>query len=349
MTTRKNSARGMPARPRWARWPAERLLQVRLCDLDLRLQGTVMEERIESLQAELERRSLRFRPHFWLSDEWFSPDDVPGVSIPFYLAHPRLVRLESNQMLEAEGASRSWCMRILRHETGHAIDHAYRLRRRRRWQQLFGPSSRTYPTIYRPRPFSRQYVHNLDSWYAQSHPDEDFAETFAVWLTPRAVWRRQYLGWPALAKLEYLDELMAEIGQQTPPVRTRLQVDPVSSLRKTLGEHYQERRVRYGIDDPTPLDRQLKALFSDEPRHANREAASIFLRHVRPEALEIVCRWTGQPAYTVDQILKEVIGRCRKLRLRLRPGRARAREDLIALLTMKTLRDLQRSRLRLVL
>ena len=25
---------------------------------------------------------------------------------------------------------------------------------------------------------------HLDPWYAQSHPDEDFAETFAVWLTP---------------------------------------------------------------------------------------------------------------------------------------------------------------------
>lgn len=349
MTISKNRVRRMPSRPRWARWPAERLLQVRLCDLDLRLQGTIMEERIQFLHAELERRGLRFRPHFWLSDEWFSPGGVPGISIPFYLAHPRLVRLESNQMLEAEGASRSWCMRILRHETGHAIDHAYRLRRRRRWQQLFGHSSQPYPTIYRPRPFSRRYVHNLDSWYAQSHPDEDFAETFAVWLTPRAVWRRRYQGWPALLKLEYVEEIMEEIGQEIPSIRTRRQVDPVSRLRKTLAEHYQERRRRYGIDDPTPHDRQLKELFSDEPRHAHREAASVFLRQVRPEALETVCRWTGQTSYTVDQILKEMISRCRKLRLRLRPGRTRAREDLIALLTTKTVHDLQRARLRLTL
>jgi len=271
------------------------------------------------------------------------------VAIPFYLAHPRLVRLESNQMLEAEGSSPVRCMRILRHETGHALEHAYRLRRRRRWQQLFGSSSQPYPLIYRPRPFSKRYVHHLDAWYAQSHPDEDFAETFAVWLTPRGAWRQRYQGWPALRKLEYVDELMSEIAQSPAPIRTRRQIDPVSRLRKTLGEHYQQRRLHYGIDAPNPYDPHLQRLFSAEPRHAHREAASVFLRSVRPDIVETVSQWTGQSPYTVEQIVKEMMARCRKLRLRLRPGRSRAREGLITLLTVETVYELQRGRMRLTL
>jgi hypothetical protein len=349
MASSTNPRKQMQARPAWARWSADHLLKARLCDLGLRLAGTVIETRIQALNSELSRRGLRFRPHFWLSDEWFSPSDVPGVAIPFYLAHPRLVRLESNQMLEAEGASLARCMRILRHETGHALEHAYRLRRRRRWQQLFGSSSQPYPLIYRPRPFSKRFVHHLDAWYAQSHPDEDFAETFAVWLTPRAAWRQRYAGWPALRKLEYVDELMTEIADRPAVVRTRRQVDPVSRLRKTLGEHYMERRLHYGIDAPNPYDRHLQRLFSSEPGHAHREAASVFLRSVRSEIVESVCSWTGQSAYTVEQIVKEMMARCRKLRLRMRPGRARAREGLVALLTMETVYELQRGRMRLTL
>jgi hypothetical protein len=133
---------------------------------------------------------LVFRPHFWLSDEWFCPDGEPGIAMPFYLAHPRLARLEMAQMREVEGGTREWCLRILRHETGHAIENAYRLRRRPRRRELFGRTSQPYPDSYSPRPYSKSFVRHLDAWYAQSHPDEDFAETFAVWLTPDSDWRR---------------------------------------------------------------------------------------------------------------------------------------------------------------
>ena len=349
VTSRTSPRKPIQTRPVWARWSASRLLEARLCDLGLRLSGTVMEQRIEALGSELSRRGLRFRPHFWLSDEWFSPTDVPGVAVPFYLAHPRLVRLESNQMLEVEGGTEQWCMRILRHEAGHAIDNAYRLRRRRRWRDSFGRAGLPYPTYYHPKPYSKSYVLHLDMWYAQSHPVEDFAETFAVWLTPTGTWRQRYQGWPALRKLEYVDELMSEIAQRPAPIRTRRQVDPVSRLRKTLGEHYRERRLHYSIDAPNPYDPQLQRLFSSEPRHAHREAASVFLRSVRPEIVETVCQWTGQSAYTVEQIVKEMMARCRKLRLRLRPGRARAREGIVTLLTVETVYELQRGRMRLTL
>ena len=144
-------------------------------------------------------------------------------------------------------------------------------------------------------------------------------------------------------------KLMSEIAQRPAPVRTRRQIDPVSRLRKTLGEHYQQRRLHYGIDAPNPYDPHLQRLFSSEPRHAHREAASVFLRRVRSEVVETVSQWTGQSPYTVEQIVKEMMARCRKLRPRLRPGRSRAREGLITLLTVETVYELQRGRMRLTL
>ncbi|MFQ5767703.1 MAG: putative zinc-binding metallopeptidase [Acidobacteriota bacterium] len=341
------SRRTRPPQPPWARWTQERLLDLRMCELKLRIEGSPLEPRIQALELELDRCGIRFRPHFWLPDEWFSPAGIPGIALPFYLAHARLTRLERNQMLEVEGGSKVWCMRILRHETGHAIDHAFRLHRRRRWQQLFGRSSLPYPVVYRPRPASRGYVHHLDSWYAQSHPDEDFAETFAVWMsTRRRIWESRYKGWPALRKLEYVDQLMTEIAPLKPPVRTRRQLDPISQLRRTLRQHYEDRRARYGINDPHLYDRELLALFSTDKRHARRQPASRFLLAERASLLEPVARWTGQTPYTVDQILREMISRCRKLRLRVGTRPAETRRQFLVILTVQTMNNLQRGRLR---
>ena len=164
---------------------------------------------------------MRFRPHCWLAQEWFSPDGIPGIAIPFYLAHKRLMRIERRFMREVEGGNRNWLMRILRHEAGHAIDSAYRLRRRKHWRAVFGPASLPYPDTYRPRPGSRRFVQHLGAWYAQAHPTEDFAETFAVWLKPNSQWRREYAGWPAYAKLQFIDQLAQEIGDQRPQVTDR--------------------------------------------------------------------------------------------------------------------------------
>ncbi len=176
--------RGPLTPPDWATWTDEQLLALRMCDLGLTLEGSGLDARIAQLSAELEARGLAFRPHYWLSDEWFTPDGVPGIAIPFYLAHPRLEKLERAQMLEVEGGDPESCLRILRHEAGHAIDNAYLLRRRPTRRRLFGTPATPYPEYYTPKPYSKSFVLHLDHWYAQSHPDEDFAETFAVWLDP---------------------------------------------------------------------------------------------------------------------------------------------------------------------
>jgi hypothetical protein len=301
------------------------------------IEGTWLEDCVGDLCGELEARGIRFRPHVWLSDDWFSPDRVPGLAIPFYLAHRRLMLLERAQMLEVEGGTRGECMMILRHEAGHAIQHAYQIQRRRRWQQLFGRSSERYPEYYRPRPASKQYVQHLAAWYAQSHPDEDFAETFAVWLGSRSGWQRRYRGWPALRKLEYVDELIPQIAGARPEVTSRARPDSLGRLRKTLAEHYRARRDFYRVEFPDTFDRDLKRLFSDSPRHRNHEAAASFLRRNRTEIREMVARWTGEYQFTLDEVLSDMIGRCRELRLRAVGTERRLKMDFVVLLTVKTM------------
>src|SRR5438477_3267135 len=221
----------------WVNFSDEKLLEVRMCDLGLSIAGTELEQRTAKLNEELSSRGLA-RPHYWLSDEWFTPDGIPGVAIPFYLAHPRLAKLELAQMLEVEGGDEESCLKILRHEAGHAIDNAYRLRSLRTRRRLFGSPTTEYPEYYTPKPYSKSFVQHLDHWYAQSHPDEDFAETFAVWLNPQAMWTTRYVGWPAQRKLEYMDRLMRKLARRRPAIRSRRRVDPITRLRKTLAEHY---------------------------------------------------------------------------------------------------------------
>jgi hypothetical protein len=346
--------RAVRTRPRlpqaeWADAEDEALLDLRLSELELKIEGSDLEERIAELGKELEAQGLQFRPHFWLADEWFCPDGVPGIAIPFYLAHPRLRRLELTQMLEIEGGTREWCMMILRHEAGHAIENAYKLRQRPKRQAIFGKSSEPYPDSYAPKPYSRSFVVHLDSWYAQSHPDEDFAETFAVWLTPDSNWRERYKGWPALRKLEYVDGLMQELAGKPAKVTSRRRIDPLERLRKTLGEHYAEKRAHYGVDYPNVYDRDLRRLFSDAPEHAKAPAAARFLRGIRREVRRKVARWTGSYQYTIDQVLEHMIERAGDLGLHLRDTPERTATEFTVLLAIHTMNYLHSGRHRVAL
>lgn len=337
------------ALPVWADWPDERLLDLRLCDLKVTIEGSWLEPRLAQLDAELAARGLTFRPHFWLSDEWFTPDGMTGIAIPFYLAHPRLMKLEESQMLEVEGGTHEWCMKILRHEAGHAFDNAYCLQRRRKRQKLFGLSSEPYPEFYTPRPYSKSYVLHLDAWYAQSHPAEDFAETFAVWLTPDAQWKTRYADWPALRKLEYLDELMASIAGQAPLVPRREQLEPIAHLRQTLRTHYRQKRAKYGVNRPNFYDRDLRRLFTDAPEAAGHMTAARFLSRSRREVRRHVARWSGIHQYTVDQVFEDMIARCKQLKLRLVKSEDQTRLDFTVLLTVQTMNYLHSGRHRMAL
>jgi hypothetical protein len=294
-----------------------KLLDQRIRDLDLRIEGTYVGACIRQVREELARREIRFTPYFWISNEWFTPDGCTGIAVPFYLLHPKLIRLERSRVGFVEGATKEWCLRILRHEVGHAIDHAFELHRTRRWQRAFGPSGQRYPREYRPNPQSRRHVQHLEYWYAQSHPDEDFAETFAVWLAKPKAWRTLYAGWPALRKLELVDELMGELAGQWPQNRTRTVLEPATRNFMTLRQYYSAKGSKGEIGFPRYYDRDLRKLFSDKPRHRDHEAASAFIRRVRGEVLEVVTPWVGEYAYHLKHVVGEMIGRCQELGLRV--------------------------------
>jgi hypothetical protein len=336
------------AGPAWLAFSDEKLLEVRMCDLELTIAGTPVEQRIAVVDAELDARSL-VHPHYWLSDEWFTPDGVPGVAVPFYLAHPRLEKLEKAQMLEVEGGDEATCLKILRHEAGHAIDNAYQLRRRSARRQLFGKPTTPYPEYYTPKPYSKSFVQHLDHWYAQSHPDEDFAETFAVWLDPHSTWSNRYAGWPALRKLEYIDRLMRSVGSTAPKITVKTELDPLPELTKTLGEHYQHKREHYGLDHPDFYEIDLWNLFSDAPEYAKRPSAARFVRRIRREARSTVASFTDSYQYTIDQLIEKILRRCRDLNLRLTESEEATRIDFMVFLTVQTMNYLHSGRHRVAL
>jgi hypothetical protein len=330
--------------PWWSYLPDDELLQMRLKDLGLTLNGTWLEGCVTTLNGELKRRGL-VQAHAWISDEWFSPDTTPGIAIPFYLSHPRLARLERKMFKDVEGGTRRQCMQILRHEAGHIVQHAYALHRRRKWQEMFGRSSTPYPESYRPNPTSRHHVQHLPRWYAQSHPDEDFAETFAVWLTPRSNWRQKYAEWPgAMEKLEFIDKLMGEIAGSRAGLSRRLVVDPVGRLNRTLSDHYEQKLAWYAVDTDTRYDKDLQRIFSSDPRHAHRPTAASFLRQNRVRIRDAAWRISGAFHIALDNTIDNLIQRARALKLRA-PGREyEIRNAMVRLLNNKVAHQLHASR-----
>ena len=331
LQTRTKAAGSRPRRKlryAWQTLSDEQLLSLRFCDLKLSIQGTELEGAILRLYRELEMRGIRFRPHCWLAQEWFSPDGIPGIAIPFYLAHRRLMGIERRFMREVEGGNRNWLMRILRHEAGHAIDSAYRLRRRSAWRSVFGPASLPYPDTYRPRPGSRRFVQHLGAWYAQAHPTEDFAETFAVWLKPNSPWRREYLGWPAYAKLEYIDTLAGDIGPHKPAVLDRGTVEEIVQETSTLREHYERKLAHYRMPRRTGADELLLKVFTAAPRNRNRPKASTLLREWRNPLRQQILRSGAFSDYLVHQVLRLMIERCESLNLYVRGSRRALKPQL---------------------
>jgi Putative zinc-binding metallo-peptidase len=315
----------------------EELLDMRVCDLPLRLEGTPLELRLVRLYRELEARGLRFKPHVWLSEEWFTPDKVPGFAIPFYLSHPRLTKLERKQMLHVEGGTEKECLSIMRHEAGHAIDNAFHLHGKRSYRSLFGPYTQPYPDWYRPEPNSRDYVLHLPAWYAQAHPAEDFAETFAVWLVQGARWRKRYERWPALRKLEYVDDVMQGLVGRAPANKSHNRIETLPQITITLREHYRKKRKYYDFMWPPDYDRDLLRIFSANQRNNHHTSAVSFLRRHRRLLCSQVAEGTGVHPYAIDQLLGEMIKRCRDLKLKVSLTPEQASQKLLVMLTAQTM------------
>ncbi len=296
--------------------PEEQLLDLRICDLPVQIEGTWLADRVAQLHQELKAKNILFEPLCYLADEWLTPEDEPVIGIPFYLAHPRLIALEKKIMLEAEGESHEWCMKLLRHEAGHALSYAYGLHRMRSWQRVFGRSSQAYEETYRFRPYSKRFVRHLDNYYAQYHPDEDFVETFAVWLTPELDWRKQYRGWKALDKLLFVEQLMTSIAGKVPLVPKGRQHWKAANTRSTLRRYYRRRRHLEAEKYPDFHDANLRRMFVEgQAKNETRRPVAKLLQTHRKPLLMAVSEWTGERRYMVSEVLKAIQQRSKALRL----------------------------------
>jgi hypothetical protein len=283
------------------------LLRTRLCDLPVSLDTPWFLQAKKSIEHEIRRRDLCFQPHFWIGDEWFCPDGVPGVAVPFFLLHPRLEQLEREQIGFVDGDSQLERLKILRHEVGHAFDNAYRLRRRfcRERKYVFGDPRQPYPRSYAPVLYSRGFVRNLKAGYAQSHPDEDFAETFAVWLTPRKNWLNKYQKTKALEKLLTIDRWAEALRGQRPLLSNRRRVDPIENRTLTLGEYYKRKQKQFRVHEvqkqTTDCVASVRGLLKPSSSDSARPALAL-LELVEKQVIEAAREQLGQPAYRIKPL-----------------------------------------------
>ena len=219
----------------------QKLLATRICDLNTRPKESWRSASTQVI-GELQRKGITFVPAYYLGDDDFwTADRAVSVNIPWYLANPELWRLVNDHLFEY---TREEVLMYLRHEAGHAINYAFELWRRRDWTQTFGDFRRPYRDVYNPQPWSRDYVRYLHRagmyHYAQKHPDEDWAETFAVWLEG-GPWRRRYRDWQvALAKLEYVDRIVGiERACRGNPGNVRLGMRvPYTEIKETVADYF---------------------------------------------------------------------------------------------------------------
>jgi hypothetical protein len=301
--------------PEWTALDDEALLERRIRSFGLQLEGSELERYVRQLHDELAAKGLAFLPRCHVGDEWFVPVGIPAIFVPFFLVHERLRRLERKMMLEVEGETPEWFMQLMRHEAAHAYSYAFRLQRRRQWQQTFGLASTEESDFYRPRPYSRSYVIHLDDWYAQAHPDEDWAETFAVWLTPGLDWRERYRDWKALQKLEYVDTLMRSLAGQPARHNPDFAVADYDCLDVRLKTYYARKRELFAESYPDFYDNDLRRLFPLPAAGVVTMPASRYLRRQRRTLLEAVCRWSNERKFRVHGLLDRLVRRCDELKL----------------------------------
>lgn len=299
----------------------EAVLQKRIKDLQLHIPGTPLEKYIQQLYSELEAKGLSLRPQCYLSDQWGCPSGVPVIGIPFYLADPKLSSIEAELGDQVE--SEEEIMMYLRHEAGHAFNYAYKLYETEEWQKLFGDYHKPYKEEYKPRPFSRKYVAHITGWYAQKHPDEDFAETFAVWLTPGADWQKRYAGWGALKKLQYVDQIGQKAGRAAPLVHLDERDAAVEDMEETVLDHYRARQLAEKVDVQLHdhLDSDLFDLF--EPPGQAPASAELFIRAERQALIEAVSHYSGVSRSVVRHLVDHILGRVSALNLSVQIDNAR--------------------------
>lgn len=297
------------------------LLSRKISELSLKIQGTRLEALIGQLYQEMERAGISFKPKTYLADEWGCPHGVPVIGIPFYLADPKLCSIEG-QLTGIEAEDEAEVMMYLRHEAGHAFNYAYSLNTRPEWRRLFGRFSQPYKEEFKPVAFSARFVRHIPGWYAQKHPDEDFAETFAVWLTPGSEWRKQYADTPALAKLLYVDKMARKYGQLLPLITDEKLDMPVQEMTMTLDKWYETYRNTHHVSLTLhrTLDDSLQKLF---PGAEGQPAIDVLVAN-RKQLIREVNHWTGMNRKLLSALIDELLERVQTLGLKIEPEKAAA-------------------------
>lgn len=311
------------------------ILKLRFKDVRLDIKGTEIEGYINQLYLELEGKGLVFRPKIFLGDEWFSPEGMNAISVPFYLANSRMKQLEKTLMLEVEGGTAEWFMKLLRHEAGHCFDHCYRFSKRKKWRDVFGsPKVEYQPETYRPQPYSKSFVKHLDRWYAQAHPDEDFAETFAVWLNPATDWKKDYAKWPvALKKLHYMEQLASESVKLKMLDEKGRVPSEVAKLTTTLDKYYQRRKREQADDYPDFYDSDLTKIFNGDVNLKKEFSAGKFMTKHRKQIVATVAWATNEKKFTIDSLVKRLRSRCESLNLKLGKSETQTTMEVASFLT----------------
>lgn len=271
------------------------------------------------VKHEVRKKGLKyFWPAIFVGSEWYSPEDLNSVAIPFYLLDPQLLELEKKVMGEAEGENINSFLKLLRHEVGHAFEHAYGLSKLPQWQMIFGdPNTKYNPHSYTYQAYSRKFARNLSGCYGQVHPSEDFAESFAVWLTPRSNWRKKYCASPViLSKLKYIDSLVASLKNRRP---LKVAKDPYLQdelLSSSLENLYRSRIRELGSDSQFYFDRALKKIFVDRSKSTKQALpADIWLKQNSQVLTEKTKSTIQIPKYAIAAQVKRFYQRLKILKL----------------------------------
>lgn len=320
----------------WEKLSDHELLDLRFCDLELKIEGSRIEPVIHTLYSELEQKKLMFKPHVWISEDWFAIDGIPGIAVPFYILHKKLSQLCKKMQLEDEGYNKKDAIKLLRHEAGHAIDNAYKLRLSRQRQKLFGFSKTSYPETYAPQFESSNYVTHLNPWYAQAHPDEDWAESFAIWLTPNSNWKKIYTGTVAIKKLEFIDQLMKTIENKQPLVQKLNQPGDISISRRKLKTFFTNKSESLNSDHNLNLLPMLNFIFSIEKKHKQLKRADKFIKEHKDILSKKISFWTGHNSFTIHLILSKIIKTCSEHNMHLMKSEKDTLMELMAMLATQT-------------
>jgi len=297
------------------------------------IEGSFLGEAVRIVRRDMKRVGItKLQPHFYLSNGYGCIEGVPNISLSFVNCDELLEEL--NQEYRGFRYTPEEVVDTIRHEVGHAFCYAYKLFRTKEFRRIFkvrGHFFRTYPAtnryIRRVNPWSKEFVNPGGDHYAQKHPDDDFAETFMVWLRPRHNWRRWYKAKPgALRKLEYVDRVVKQFGRKPPLVESNPEYvyEPYDRLTMTVARFFRAKPVHYRRLATGYVDSDLKAIFLKRPPLANgrpartHHHAHVFLRAYKRLLTPRLAARTKVDESTVAELIDKCIARSRALDLWMR-------------------------------